>query len=391
MRKVTGQILLILYSFLFLLILPADLDFVVGFLVALICIGVQMFIKNDWKMYLFLTGVLIGACFCRGICEFLPVIFYGFWTKERRGIMVLAVAGGIFTSVLGDTNLNRGQWCLLVFGILLSMILKLKEDAYEELEQEYKKTRDDSKERNLLLQEKNRNLIEKQDYEIYTATLRERNRIAREIHDNVGHLLSRSILMVGAMKIINEDEKLSPSIEQLEDSLNTAMTSVRESVHDLHDDSVNLKEVTEELVEEFTFCPVDLSYDMGYDVPREIKYSFIAIVKEALHNIVRHSDASKVKIVMREHPAIYQLIVEDNGTVKEKVKSVGTKEMFGKNATEIMSEGVPNIEENFTKIQPGQGMGLRNMSDRVHMLGGVMQIVRKEGFRIFITIPKEVA
>ena len=87
------------------------------------------------------------------------------------------------------------------------------------------------------------------------------------------------------------------------------MTSVRESVHDLHDDSVNLREVTEELVGEFTFCPVDLSYDMGYDVPREIKYGFIAIVKEALHNIVRHSDASKVKIVMREHPALYQLIV----------------------------------------------------------------------------------
>ena len=57
------------------------------------------------------------------------------------------------------------------------------------VEQEYRKTRDDSKERNLLLHEKNRSLIEKQDYEIYTATLQERNRIAREIHDNVGHLL----------------------------------------------------------------------------------------------------------------------------------------------------------------------------------------------------------
>ena len=50
----------------------------------------------------------------------------------------------------------------------------------EELEQEYpEKPRDDSKERNLLLHEKNRSLIEKQDYEIYTATLQERNRIAK--------------------------------------------------------------------------------------------------------------------------------------------------------------------------------------------------------------------
>ena len=197
-----------------------------------------------------------------GICEFLPVLFYGFWTKEKRGIMILAVAGGIFTGASGNVNLSHGQMYFLIVGILLSLVLKLKEEAYEELEQEYRKTRDDSKERNLLLHEKNRSLIEKQDYEIYTATLQERNRIAREIHDNVGHLLSRCILIVGAMKIVNEDEKLSSSIEQLEESLNTAMTSVRESVHDLHDDSVNLREVTEELVGEFTFCPVDLSYDM---------------------------------------------------------------------------------------------------------------------------------
>ena len=283
--------------------------------------------------------------------------------------MILAVAGGIFTGASGNVNLSHGQMYLLIVGILLSLVLKLKEEGYEELKQEYRKIRDDSKERNLLLQEKNRSLIEKQDYEIYTATLQERNRIAREIHDNVGHLLSRCILIVGAMKIVNEDKKLSFSIEQLEESLNTAMTSVRESVHDLHDDSVNLREVTEELVGEFTFCPVDLSYDMGYDVPREIKYGFIAIVKEALHNIVRHSDASKVKIVMREHPALYQLIVEDNGTVKEPIQSGGVKAVS-------------------REYQSGQGMGLRNMSDRVRMLGGMMQIVRKEGFRILLRFPR---
>ena len=50
------------------------------------------------------------------------------------------------------------------------------------------KLRDDSTEKNLLLEEKNHMLVEKQNYEIYTATLKERNRIAREIHDNVGHL-----------------------------------------------------------------------------------------------------------------------------------------------------------------------------------------------------------
>ena len=45
-----------------------------------------------------------------------------------------------------------------------------------------------------------------QDYEIYLATLKERNRIAREIHDNVGHMLTRSILQLGALSVINKDE-----------------------------------------------------------------------------------------------------------------------------------------------------------------------------------------
>lgn len=76
------------------------------------------------------------------------------------------------------------------------------------LEQEMIRLRDTSTELNLVLQEKNKNLMEKQDYEIYLATLRERNRIAREIHDNVGHMLSRSILQMGALITIHKEEPL---------------------------------------------------------------------------------------------------------------------------------------------------------------------------------------
>lgn len=109
MRRMTGQFLLILYSFLFLLLSPADLNFVVGFLASLICIGMQMFLKNDWERYILLICILAGSWYCVGICEFLPVLFYGFWTKENRGISILAVAGGIFTGVSGNTNLSHGQ------------------------------------------------------------------------------------------------------------------------------------------------------------------------------------------------------------------------------------------------------------------------------------------
>ena len=58
-----------------------------------------------------------------------------------------------------------------------------------------------------------------QDYEIYLATLKERNRIAREIHDNVGHMLTRSILQLGALSVINKDETVGEAINDLSGTL----------------------------------------------------------------------------------------------------------------------------------------------------------------------------
>ena len=67
------------------------------------------------------------------------------------------------------------------------------------------------------------------------------------------------------------------------------MTSVRESVHNLHDDSVDLKGAVLELTSDFSDYQVHLDYDMGHYVPASVKYCFISIVKEALSNIARHS------------------------------------------------------------------------------------------------------
>lgn len=178
----------------------------------------------------------------------------------------------------------------------------------------------------------------------------------------MGHMLSRSILMVGALRAVHGEGNLKESLCQLEDTLNAAMTSVRESVHDLHDEAVNLKEALENLAEEFTFCQADLEYDMGYDVPAEIRYGFIAIVKEALHNVTKHSDATRVRVVAREHPGFYQLIVEDNG--RQRICGPGKQ------------------EEN-------RGIGIRNMKERVDTFGGNLEIQTQKGWRIYITVPKK--
>ena len=403
MRYFTDSILLLLYSTLTFFYVPADQALVFAFLFAVI-LGCVTYLcracKTDsgshnslslLKCSANIIPVLAGSYVIFGLCSlwfsdlllFFPLLLY---QTLSSGLFLLAAAELPFWGFLVfQINDFPAVLCILVIlGFVLSFFLWLYAGKYQALYQDFHQIRDDSEEHTLLLSEKNKALLEKQDYEIYAATLRERNRIAREIHDNVGHMLSRSILMVGALKTVNQDENLKVPMELLDQTLNEAMTNVRQSVHDLHDESVNLKEVVESLAEEFRFCPVQFTYDMGYDIPKEIKYSFIAITKEALNNVMRHSNANEVKILAREHPGLYQLIIEDNGTSNERIRPDGDREEYAEKESAGKTGNARKTEN--TECS---GIGIINMKKRVRMLGGTMQIQKENGFRIFITVPKK--
>lgn len=68
-----------------------------------------------------------------------------------------------------------------------------------------------------------------------------------------------------------------------------------------------------------------LTYDMSRQIPREVKYSLISITKEGLSNVMRHSNADSVNILLREHPALYQLCIEDNGTPGNGIPDIQTE------------------------------------------------------------------
>lgn len=222
--------------------------------------------------------------------------------------------------------------------------------------------RDASMEHDMLMEQMNHQLIEKQNAQIYNATLKERNRIAREIHDNVGHMITRSILQVGAIGVINTDERLKAPISDLKSTLDTAMDSMRKSVHDLYDESVDLRQALAKLKPTDSAFAFSLEYDCEDDVSRDVKYAFIAIAKEAVNNAVKHSNGDEIRIIVREHPAFYQLEIMDNGTSADERSLTG---------------------------ETGDGIGIKNIKERVAAIGGIMRIKADDGFRIFVTLMKK--
>jgi signal transduction histidine kinase len=251
---------------------------------------------------------------------------------------------------------------------MLAWFLKNRTTAAIRLLSEYNELRDTTKELAILQEQKNQSLLENQDYEVNLATLNERNRISKEIHDNIGHLLSRSLIQIGALLTITKEEITKEGLASLKESLSEGMDSIRNSIHNMHNESIDLYTSIDTIIKEFTFCNISFEYDIKSNPELKLKYSILAIIKEALSNIMKHSNATKVMVSLREHPALYQLIISDNGTMDF-----------------LMKEKLSKLIENQLYMD---GIGLQNITDRVKNFNGNINFILENGFRIFITIPK---
>ena len=310
--------------------------------------SILSFIWSSW---------LICSFFFNELQCYFPLILFDIWTWKIPILYILAIFRMVAEYIVEYTTYTTIASSFFLSLLSICAIL-LQQSIYqsEALLQELKQFRDTSKEHELFIEEKNRRLQERQDAELYTATLKERNRIAREIHDNVWHLLTRSLLQIGAIKTINQNEVLKNLLEDLHETLNTAMTSIRNSVHDLHNESIDLHLAIQEIIDNVTTISIQFDYNITTDVAKPMKYCFIAITKEAVNNTLKHSNATKMHILLQEHPAFYQLLIQDNGTNNSK-----------------------NLLD---------GIGIRNMKDRVKTLNGTIKISNQEGFKILISIFK---
>lgn len=326
---------------------------IAALLVAVICSVISQARPNSPAAY---AATLLYGVFCLFSGEALmlsPLVLYDAFCTKFYPAMFLTAAG----TAINITSLHENIFPLFAV-MLVSLTLSQRTAINAKLSKTLISTRDDSKELTMQLVEKNKAMQRNQDYEIYLATLKERNRIAREIHDNVGHMLTRSILQLGALSVINKDDTVGGALTDLSDTLNTAMTSIRSSVHDLHDDSIALKPAVEDCVRPLRDrFSVSCDYDFSERMSRDIKLCFIGIVKEALSNTAKHSSGDSIKILIREHPALYQLSIADNGSCPEKITE--------------------------------SGMGLSNMRERAASVNGNINFMSdNRGFRIFLSVPK---
>lgn len=198
------------------------------------------------------------------------------------------------------------------------------------------------------------------------ATLEERNRIAREIHDSLGHSLTALNLQLetGTKLLKTNPEKATDFLVRAKELGSQALKDVRESVSTMRSNPLqeqSLETSIEMLVVNFhhsTNIKPNYQINLFYAIPRDISTAIYRILQESLTNISKYAEATEVYLQIATIATNLHITIEDNG------------------------KGF-NVNQNTT------GFGLQSMRDRTLALEGNFHIesVPDRGTKIMVDIP----
>lgn len=192
-----------------------------------------------------------------------------------------------------------------------------------------------------------------------TAELRERDRIAKEIHDSIGHSIAGVLFQLRAAEklISTKPQKVEQILKLSIDKLVEALEITRNTVYNIKSDQTQGIDCIHKIIKEFKFCNINFSHNGDFN---NISASNLKVLesttKELLTNAIKHSMASAITIKIDINSKHIRCFYKDNGRGCNKV-----------------------IES----------VGLSSIRDRVKNLGGTYSIDGSNGFTVVLTLPNK--
>jgi len=145
----------------------------------------------------------------------------------------------------------------------------------------------------------------------------ERARIARDIHDSVGHsLTSLSVQLEVARKLLQRDPvKSETALGEAEKMAKRSLRDVRNSIALMRVDDFDFQEALENLlggIESGGAIKIERSVDMP-ELPPVAAYQVFRIIQESCTNCIRHSGADLLEVKIEPQDASLNIVVKDNG------------------------------------------------------------------------------
>lgn len=192
---------------------------------------------------------------------------------------------------------------------------------------------------------------------------RERNRLAREIHDTIGHALTGISAGIDAcMAIIDiSPERTKKQLELVSNTAREGIKEVRRSVNELRPDALerfSLQYAIQKMITDMTSVSDRKVYftsevaNLKFDEDEEM--AIYRVIQESMTNAIRHGKADKIWITIKKDSSDVILQIRDNGIGCKEIKS---------------------------------GFGTRHIKERIGMLGGKVTFDGNKGFTVEARIP----
>jgi len=279
------------------------------------------------------------------------VLFDIIYDEIYYGIIFILAGTMYFLSPL---NFN-----IFMFYILLGVLAYVSRNMKKK-EENYKKVLDSERRLRYELESAKAKLLNSARETAHIAEVNERNRIARNIHDNIGHSIAGIYMQLQVVdKLYDKDENkakevLKKSIEGLSNSLNV----LRDTVHNIKPKEEFGIQYIVNIIDKFKFCDIEFNYSGNLNLLSPQHMELIAVnIKEALTNASKYSNATKIKISIDITDNYTRIYIKDNGI------------------------GTSNFKE---------GFGISGMRERVRNFGGSLNVSSEDGFIIVFIIPHDI-
>lgn len=318
-----------------------------GLLVSLILLGLYGKMKAKKVYFISLSLALIGLSLYNETFAYLFSIALVLGAME--GLYYVLLGGVVLVVVFKSPILMAFYFLSTLLGMSMGSNAKIREAHVQAM---------DAGRRNIYALESAKAKLNKNSQDLVRLTeLNERNRIARSIHDNLGHKLVGSKMILEAAYALKDTNKSKADglIKRVVCELESSVDLLRDTVHDLKPaEDVGLNHL-KAIIERFNYATVDFNHQGDLNAISSGLYAVMAVnLKEAFTNISKYSSGDHVEVIL-EHTGKYtRLIVKDNG------------------------QGQTLINE---------GLGISGMRQRVNNIGGTFTVNHQDGFQLYMFFP----
>ena len=311
----------------------------------------------------------------------LPPVAYGVFLLERVGITLVSVV----TLAVFVTNVVRFHgWKAVPYALLAFSFAVLFTLVFTLLAVSAEKTREDVQRLAAELGEANRKLREYAVQVEELAATRERNRLAREIHDSLGHYLTVINVQLEAAKAVRERDPLAArqALDKAQALTQEGLQEIRSSVAALRSsplDNKTLAEALRQLVEESRSGGLAAEMELRgqpRSLPPQAELTLYRAGQEGFTNVRKHARAKSARLVLDfQSPTETRLSLTDDGA--------------GAQPTAPVSMEASSAESQPVGAQAVTGFGLLGLRERVHLLGGRVSVrtAPNAGFTLEVEVP----